>query len=444
MLFSILGLIFVSSLPLINMNTTTKVTYNKALIETSLHPEIEQMNGELQLIVIFFWLIIIFTLISFIGIIIGISEKHDSLGSLIMLIGCSTILFSALATIFLLFFIIKVESLENFTIASMGPIPIKYAYIPLIMGFLSITGSSLYSLNAIPFSLKNLDKLKRKQKTDKKEKKEKPKKTKKKTKSSKTKEKEETKEDIKTKTDLEKEILIPKSEKKQEDMSSKVAEAQKKEEIEDWLKDEIKNVEKPKNFEEPVIKKPKDDFVSDTPKSSEDKKKWEDIEIPIGSPFDKKEIIDTKKEQEEIPVKEESKVEEISLEAPVEKPPVSSEKTQQKKDEIPTSESLEKALSSAIEKKQTERNGQIKIEKPVKKEEKPVEKKEIKPKEKETTKEEKKKPEETKPADKEEESKNVKNINVRCPQCKTVFTVKREGDITKIKCPKCGKEGVAK
>ena len=35
-------------------------------------------------------------------------------------------------------------------------------------------------------------------------------------------------------------------------------------------------------------------------------------------------------------------------------------------------------------------------------------------------------------------------FTVRCPGCKNVFSVEKTGDVTNIKCPKCGKAGVVK
>lgn len=81
-----------------------------------------------------------------------------------------------------------------------------------------------------------------------------------------------------------------------------------------------------------------------------------------------------------------------------------SEKTKEKTevtDEVRASQSFEEALSSAIQKKQTEEEAE-------------------KSKEKEE------------PAEKE--------ISVRCPQCKHIFSVEKDEGITKIKCPECGKE----
>ncbi|MDH7506915.1 MAG: hypothetical protein QHH15_03905 [Candidatus Thermoplasmatota archaeon] len=37
-----------------------------------------------------------------------------------------------------------------------------------------------------------------------------------------------------------------------------------------------------------------------------------------------------------------------------------------------------------------------------------------------------------------------KKVNIRCPKCKFVFSVEKDENIIKVKCPKCGKEGVIK
>ena len=86
------------------------------------------------------------------------------------------------------------------------------------------------------------------------------------------------------------------------------------------------------------------------------------------------------------------------------KQPFEKEKTEVT-DEVRASQSFEEALSSAIQKKQTEEEAK-------------------KTKEKEE------------PAEKE--------ISVRCSQCKHIFTVEKDEGITKIKCPECGKEGLIK
>ena len=47
-------------------------------------------------------------------------------------------------------------------------------------------------------------------------------------------------------------------------------------------------------------------------------------------------------------------------------------------------------------------------------------------------------------AEVKEEKPTKKTLNLRCPQCKHIYNVEKEEDITKIKCPECGKEGFIK
>ena len=101
-------------------------------------------------------------------------------------------------------------------------------------------------------------------------------------------------------------------------------------------------------------------------------------------------------------------LEKPTLEKQPSKPETSSEIVQKRSQESeqPLISSLfEKALSSAIEKRQME-------------------------------------------TDKEKVDKNLqpvkKEITVRCPQCKHIFNIEKGKDVTKIECPKCGKKGIVK
>ena len=156
-------------------------------------------------------------------------------------------------------------------------------------------------------------------------------------------------------------------------------------EIEEWLSDEIGKIE---------------------PQS---KKEGKNVEATkeASAPFSPDEKI----------VKEEVK--------PIQKQPFHETKEVQKEkssEDLKIPDSLEKALSSAIQKKQSESQYK-KFEK--------TNEKEV------DTKEETKSEENTEKPEKKE-------IKVRCPSCKKIFPVKKEGGVFKIKCPHCGKEGVAK
>jgi len=108
--------------------------------------------------------------------------------------------------------------------------------------------------------------------------------------------------------------------------------------------------------------------------------------------------------------------------------------------EMVLSESFDKVLSSVIEKRQKEakkssdndqqaktlekHEGKVNVQKPDELSEKTI-------------------PGEDAEKPKLNEEK-ITTFTVRCPMCKNVFSVKKTGEVTKIKCPKCGKEGIVK
>lgn len=346
---SILGLILISILPLVTNDQGDNISYNFALLEKTSNIHLSDLKNDIQLIIYFLWLSLIFALVSFIGLIIHTVQKKPKLGLLLMLFGCVTILFSILIVIFQIILISKIENIQNITAASIGPLPINYIYITILIGFALLVISAMHTINVAPFSIKNLKNNKIEEKKPKKDKK------------------------IKKKE--ENETKIPAQEKIEEKPEKTISSIQKKDEIEEWLKEEIeqtgdKKLEEPEKTveQQPVIKQ-------------------------SVSPFGKKTNKDQQKE-----------IKELSASEPV--------RQTEETEKVPISEKFENALSSAIQKRQTE---------------KPDEEK---------TKTEQKEEKTTKTHDKE--------IKVRCPECKKVFSVKKEGPITKIKCPECGKEGIAK
>ena len=366
-LSSILGLILLSFLPMVTVNdtnTSESVTYNMALMEKN-SSQTGNLRRELQTITIFFWIIVIISLLSFIGIINQLSEKFLSLGQIFLLMGCGTTIFSVLVVIYHFILMRNVDGLENMSLTFIGPLPIKYIYIPLVMGIVSLGYSGVYTWSIGTAAIKYFI-------TEKKSKEPKPK-----------------KEKLKKKTTKKEEGQIPAVK-----TPATIASFKKQDEIEEWLKDEISQIEKTKDeIVEPVDEPEKEEIPLEPESSIEVTVESEKTEgKTIAAPFSKKEPLITKEEE-----------------------PKSS-------GEVPTSPSFEKALSSAIEKRQTTKKKQDITEK---EEEKPAEetpKEEVVPKEKIV----------------------LGKLTVRCPQCKNVFKVKKEGKTTTIKCPHCGKEGIAK
>jgi len=361
-LSSILGLILLSFLPMVTVNdtnTSESVTYNMALMEKN-SSQTGNLRKDLQTITIFFWIIIITSLLSFIGVINQLSEKFLSLGQIFLLMGCGTTIFSVLVVICHFILMRNVDGLENMSLTFIGPLPIKYIYIPLVMGIASLGCSGIYTWSIGTAAIKYFI-------TEKKSKEPKPK-----------------KEKLKKKTTKKEEKQTPAVK-----TPATIASFKKQDEIEEWLKGEISQIEKTKDeIVEPVDEPEKEEIPLEPESSIEVTVETEKTEgKPTIAPFSKKEPLITKEEETK------------SL------------------GEVPTSPSFEKALSSAIEKRQATKKKQDITE-----QEEETPKEEVVPKEKIV----------------------LGKLTVRCPQCKNVFKVEKEGKTTTIKCPHCGKEGVAK
>jgi ribosomal protein S27E len=192
----------------------------------------------------------------------------------------------------------------------------------------------------------------------------------------------------------------------------------------------FKDSSKPKKVtKERTQIKEKKSVSQKTPKTHEIEKKLAETESWLGEEAQKLKESETEKStsldeveskpEESLPIQEEPPEEKreeqptpFKDELPKEpEEPVTSEE-EPVEEETQPSASLEKALSSAIEKKQIEVNEQ---------------------------------PPEVIEKQAEEEKPAIKKLSVKCPQCNHVFIVEKKiGELTKIKCPECGKDGVIK
>jgi len=344
---SIIGLTLVSLLPWVSETTTNSegktitIYYNIATMETSNNEQINGLAGDTRLIIDFFWLIIIFGLLSFVGTIIYVSDKHPRLAQVSLLLGCLTIIFSILVVFVNWSWIQKIGTMETISASPLfgvSNIPIKYAHLPLAMGVISLIGSGLYTWLILSSSIKPFIGSK------------------------------------KQKEPVEK-LRVQEPKTRQPIQKLPVGEKQ----------DSYRRIQT-RSFEfekESPIEKP---YAEEEYSKPEQKQHLEPRKpIPTKQPFPLKKSLDI-----EETYGNSSAAEELSS----------------RQDEPPsTSPLFEKALYSAIEKKQMEIN-------------------------KEKT-------------DKKQQPAK-KKISVRCPQCKYILSVEKGEGITKIKCPKCGKEGVIK
>jgi len=169
----IVGLTLISLLPWISVTKTispniTETTYhNIASMENSDDEQINSLAGDAQLLSICFWMLIIFGLLSFIGMILRASGKYFKMAQIIMFIGCATVIFSILAVLLNLRLMQNIESVANVSQegviikVSLAPLlgfsstPIKYAHLVLITGIMALIGSISCAGLTIFFSIKS-------------------------------------------------------------------------------------------------------------------------------------------------------------------------------------------------------------------------------------------------------------------------------------------------
>jgi len=382
---SMISLFFVSLIPWLSVEESNQVKenlhFNFEMIKKSSNPQISSLSYDINLIIYSFWLIIIFSIISFLGSTIHASGKYIKAGQILLFFGCITLIllvFSIYLQIKMPGKINEIEFVNHSSIIS----PFYYLYLILISSIIALLSSISYTWAFSSHSIQKYKELKEQKKE----------KTKQLKKSKLAKKKTEVKieKPLKVKKPAKIETPILKKQpiiEKKPVVEEKTAEpkvADESEEVEQWLAGQVKEMEK-----EPVEEK----------------------------------TVEPKKEPE---IKEKETKKQIF---PEEKSPITKEESEEIK-EIPVSKSFEDALSSAIQKKQGTKNNSI-------------------PKEIPTDKKAEEPPKEEKPATeevKEEVSKpeQKKEFNVKCPECKHIFSaVKGEGP-TKIKCPMCGKEGIIK
>ena len=423
-ILAIIGLVLTSFIPWISVEENEAVKaplhFNKAMMEKSDNEQIKDLSGHLNLINILFWLLIIFGLVFIIGLIIHATGKYPSLAPIMMLIGLENLVVSILAFVLQIIFIKNVVDNANISLSSIAP-PFYYAIFPVIFSiFLLISTIIFTKVVVLPLTIifKGSENEQKAIKPLKKKIIKSPKKA-----SEPNEIKEQT--SIKQKQEKEKIKTMPVTDKNRMEMEKwLIGQAQK---IDSQNKQE--KIPEPEKFDE----KPIDDEKKLTEKEETDKK----LSINLNSEKNvKEESLEPFLEKNSVQTAPKQNIEKLKIES--------------------DGKSFEKALASAIEKKQIERKKENSSNEGLKKDEKieqvkqPIKEEENeenpkKPKSELTVKKEVKIESLTVEKTPEEKQKNeAKQISVKCPQCNHKFSFELGKDITKIKCPKCGKEGVLK
>jgi len=400
-ILTIIGLISLSILPLVTYydpSINLELSHNIFSIDSTMDSNLQFFSNSLKNIVYLIWASLAFILLGFVGISSYLCDRFQKISSIFLFLGIFSLISIVIVIFYSIFNMFNVNDMSNVELASIGPLPIKYIYIPILFFILSTIFGGIYTKSVIPI-FKTI--------------KIKPK-------------KEKNKEEIEEENNDESEFInedLKFDEKQDVKNDDDIVDVDDKDEIEDWLNKQVISAEKEEDVEEE--NDDEDDLLKEIKEVSDseiDDKKDNGKKL---SPFKNKINKD---------VEEDISIESQELET---------EKIDDKKD-TEISNSFEEALSTAIKKRGGNKElDQSNLE--IKKEEKNIQKPEI-IEEKNLNEEDKKDVKsngEIKEKTSENETKN-KIIKVRCPECKEIFSVEKKGMETKIKCPHCGKEGVAK
>lgn len=140
----IIGLSLISIMPWI----TYEGTYlNIDGINNDDNLQVKGLVGDLEIISLCFWLLIIFGIISSFGIALSLyGKKYSSIAKIFIFAGCANIVFSVLVVLLHITLINNIDEMDSISASFIvSNLPIKYAYLPMITGVISLTGSASYT-----------------------------------------------------------------------------------------------------------------------------------------------------------------------------------------------------------------------------------------------------------------------------------------------------------
>jgi len=159
----IFGLILCLLLPWIcvtntSSSTTETIYYGLSAIENMNDEQIKIIAADIGLINICFWIMIIFGLISSIGMMLLTTGKKSQLARILVLSGCTNIIFSILVIIANLGVIQKIEDTSTISLApvlGLSFTTVGYGHLSLITGVVSLLTSLAYSGLTVLYVIKS-------------------------------------------------------------------------------------------------------------------------------------------------------------------------------------------------------------------------------------------------------------------------------------------------
>jgi len=160
---SVIGLVLMSFLPWVTVTETDSndqvnhVYYNLEMIKKSNDPQINSIENYLNMVSILFWIIIIISLLSYVGIILHVSKKTLPLDHIIMLLCCLMVVFTLLIVLLHWNLLQRVDNMSSISMSLIiQKIPLSYSLISYLIQIIVLVESIWYIKIVAPFSIKSL------------------------------------------------------------------------------------------------------------------------------------------------------------------------------------------------------------------------------------------------------------------------------------------------
>jgi len=125
--------------------------FNYQSMTSSNNTDVLQLYRDLGFINIILWIVIIISVFSFFGLIVLMSEHYKKIGNAILIIGCSSFIFSLLSLIFYFLLVKSVIDMDNISLANIFE-PFRYVYIQMaLLIFLVVASMANFIVVILPY-----------------------------------------------------------------------------------------------------------------------------------------------------------------------------------------------------------------------------------------------------------------------------------------------------
>lgn len=165
-IFSIINLVIISLIPWISVvenDSKEELYFNFLMMERSNNNQIKNITSFISFIINLLWIVLIINAILYLNFTNLFTEKYPNFAKIMTNISYINLIVNILIIYLQIYLMKKIIQMDNISLASVVSI-IKFAYIPLIIGFLLLIFSIIYTLSVIKNFIKEKEFMKKNKK----------------------------------------------------------------------------------------------------------------------------------------------------------------------------------------------------------------------------------------------------------------------------------------